>query len=374
MLLQEIIHTVEEQLKKKHPFALYHLPNHNEIRFFAQQSDANVQVDFKEKGFVFAPFSNRHKTYFIPFAEAEIKVFSTEEFEQESSLGIRQNYHVENQDKVAYLNLLQKSITALKQSKLQKVVLSRQIKVRDVQFSEAFLVHTFQQLVATYPDAFTYVFYHPDEGFWMGATPEQLISTERNWLTTVALAGTQLYNGTTQVTWGNKEDQEQQYVVDAILEVLERNCTRISTSDKYTKKAGNLLHLNTDIKASFELEKLQDIVNELHPTPAVCGLPKEKAREFILQNENYDRRYYTGYLGEINYPNQKQRRQKSRNQEHQVIKQIIPTTQLFVNLRCMHLRENNLDVFVGGGITAESHPESEWQETEHKSKTMLKVL
>lgn len=374
MLFQEIIHKIELQLKNKHSFALYHLPNHHEVKLFAEQSDSDARVNFQDKGFVFAPFSNRHKTYFIPLAEAEISVFSTEDFIQEEQSTGFQNYCVVNQDKQAYLDLLQKTITALKQSKLQKVVISKQIKISDIQFSEAFLVHIFQQLVTTYAAAFTYVFYHPEEGFWMGATPEKLISTERNLLTTVALAGTQLYNGTTNVAWGNKEDQEQQYVVDAILDVLKKTCTRISTSDKHTKKAGNLLHLNTDIKATFELEKLQEIVETLHPTPAVCGLPKEEAMEFILQHENYDRRYYTGYLGEINYPTEKRRRQKSRNQEHHVIKQIVPTTQLFVNLRCMHLRKESIHIFVGGGITAESNPESEWQETEHKSKTMLKVL
>lgn len=374
MIFQELLDKIEFQLKHKHPFVLYHLPDANEVKLIAQNNSSHIAFNFQDKGFIFAPFSKKNPTYFIPLSEAELSLYDATEFVNEQPDFQTQNYTVQPQNKQTYLDVLEKTISELKETSLQKVVISKQIQLSFEELNESFLIKTFQQSVKEYFSAFGYLFFHPDEGFWMGATPEQLIATDRNKLKTVALAGTQLYHGSTEVSWGKKEDEEQQYVVDAILDALNPFCLNIVASKKYTKKAGNLLHLNTDIKANFEPNKLQAIVEALHPTPAVCGLPKDKAMNFILQNENYNRNYYTGYLGELNYPIQKQRVQTNRNQELQAIKQIVPKTQLFVNLRCMHLYKTNISIFVGGGVTAQSNPEHEWLETEHKSKTMLKVL
>ena len=91
----------------------------------------------------------------------------------------------------------------------------------------------------------------------------------------------------------------------------------------------------------------------LHPTSAVCGLPKEPALQFILENEGFDRSYYSGFLGPVNSAT---------------------GTHLYVNLRCMELLEKEAILYAGAGITAESNPEKEWQETQHKMQTMRRVL
>ena len=95
-----------------------------------------------------------------------------------------------------------------------------------------------------------------------------------------------------------------------------------------------------------------------HPTPAVCGLPAKKAKNFILENENYNREFYSGFLGEINIP------KSTKNKK----------SHLFVNLRCMSLENNIARIYVGGGITKDSIPEKEWEETVSKSFTMKSVL
>jgi len=95
----------------------------------------------------------------------------------------------------------------------------------------------------------------------------------------------------------------------------------------------------------------------LHPTPAVCGLPKNEAKSFILENENYDRKYYTGFLGELNSDVNG-----------------INTSSLYVNLRCMEIAKDEAIIYVGGGITKDSIPEKEWEETVRKTATMKKVL
>jgi isochorismate synthase len=104
---------------------------------------------------------------------------------------------------------------------------------------------------------------------------------------------------------------------------------------------------------------LKDVMNTLHPTPAVCGLPKAEAKQFLLQNEGYDREYYSGFLGELNYD-------FATGEEGK--------TDLFVNLRCMKIEDNKAHLYIGCGITKDSDPEKEFVETVNKSMTMRRVL
>jgi isochorismate synthase len=139
-----------------------------------------------------------------------------------------------------------------------------------------------------------------------------------------------------------------------MLENLKESIENLKVSEPFTVQAGNLVHLRTDISGKLKSnDSLENLINSLHPTPAVCGLPKTVALAFILQNERYDRSYYTGYLGELNINN---------------------TTNLFVNLRCMQLKNSLVSIYVGGGITADSIPENEWEETVSKTEVMKKVL
>src|SRR6202021_687877 len=96
-----------------------------------------------------------------------------------------------------------------------------------------------------------------------------------------------------------------------------------------------------------------NLVSELHPTPAVCGIPLNDATQFIKETEGYDRGYYTGFLGPCNMDGK---------------------TELYVNLRCAELFADCINLYVGGGITKDSIPENEWEETEMKSKTLLSAL
>ena len=155
-----------------------------------------------------------------------------------------------------------------------------------------------------------------------------------------------------------KKKKEHQYVLDYIISQIKDQENGIilenfSVSETHTIRAGNLLHLKADIKGKIEKFELKNLLTTLHPTPAVCGLPKEAAKSFILQNEKYDRTYYTGFLGEIN--------------DNSV-------TELFVNLRCVEIEKNLAKIYVGGGITEESDPEKEWFETHLKTRTIGSIL
>jgi isochorismate synthase len=119
---------------------------------------------------------------------------------------------------------------------------------------------------------------------------------------------------------------------------------------------------------------LKDLVTALHPTPAVCGLPLTDAKRFIQDNEKYQRAYYTGFLGELNYKEERTRNRNRRNQENSAYRSVVRTSELYVNLRCMQKVGDSFIIYVGGGITADSDPKKEWQETESKAQTMLRLL
>ena len=87
-------------------------------------------------------------------------------------------------------------------------------------------------------------------------------------------------------------------------------------------------------------------------------MPKKKSKAFIIENENYDRTFYTGFLGELN----------SSFSGNSI------SSDLFVNLRSMQIQENKAILYMGCGITRESMPEKEWEESVNKSMTMKKVL
>ena len=119
---------------------------------------------------------------------------------------------------------------------------------------------------------------------------------------TMALAGTMPYEGTTDCRWSGKNIAEQQMVADYISQCLSPFVTDMTVTEPYTIRAGNLLHLRSDFSFRFgndtsDVCGIGNVIETLHPTPAVCGLPKNDALRFILENENVDRRYYSGFLG-----------------------------------------------------------------------------
>ena len=149
-------------------------------------------------------------------------------------------------------------------------------------------------------------------------------------------------------------------VTDFITQSLANKVSELTVSSPYSIQASNLWHIKTDITARIGSDSnLEEIIKALHPTSAVCGLPKAAAKDFILQNEPYDRSYYSGFLGELNIDLATFRTEQS---------------DLFVNLRCMKINDKQVELFIGCGITKDSVPEAEFIETVNKSMTMRKVL
>ena len=352
--MSDLLQKAQDFLQNKLPFVIYSKPNETQIvGLFQKDASLNFTEDFTERGFILAPFEGE-KFVLIPENNAEVVVENYERNSDSNSSEIKEK--IDFSAKENFENLVQKGIDAIGAGTFQKVVLSRTEAV-SIENNDVILL--FQKLLSHYPTAFKYCFFHPKIGLWLGATPEQLLKVNSDEIKTVALAGTQVFKEG-EITWENKEKEEQQFVTDFIVENLSEFVSELQKSDPSTFRAGNIVHIKTDISATLKDKKdLKKVLKILHPTPAVCGLPKQEAKEFILKKEGYNREYYAGFLGELN-------KDFAKNEEG--------NSDLFVNLRCMKLQEKTANLFIGCGVTKDSNPEKEFFETVNKSKTMRKIL
>lgn len=255
--------------------------------------------------------------------------------------------HFIAETKDEYLHHLEKVIDVIKENQLPKLVYSRRKIFAD--FNQIDLKESFKKLCHSYPNAFRYIFID-GETSWMGAFSEVLgkFNKKTHTFETMSLAGTLPVSE----NWTEKEIEEQKPVSSYIRNILKKYSETLEESETYDHISGNIKHLRTDFKTKILPEDLDTIIQELHPTPAVCGIPKDFCKENILKLEKFPRELYAGYI-------------KIETEE---------SIQYFVNLRCSKLYKNAIHLFVGGGITAQSIPEKEWIETELKSEAVLKNL
>ncbi len=367
-MFRDLIKKAENHFSNAKPFVLYRKPSKHNVNGLFQNDDSLHYVDdFTESGFIFAPFNTQNKIVLLRIDEKLSEAFNLEKEEESYS---EPQKKITTSSKKNHENLVKKGIEQIQRGSFKKVVLSRRLKVE----SRKSPFELFTALLFNYPSAFCYVWYHPKVGLWLGATPEILLKKANKQINTISLAGTQKYKGIDTPIWGEKELYEQKLVTQYIADALESQVDQLKISETASVRAGNLWHLRTSVTGRMKSSDISTLIKALHPTPAVCGLPKESAKAFILANENYDREYYTGFLGELNFKEEVQRSENNRNTEHQVYKSIKNTISLYVNLRCMQIKNSKVFVYVGGGITQDSIPEKEWEETITKSGTMLKVL
>lgn len=350
MQLDQFISQIQSHYNSQKAFVVYKKPSEKKITGLVPANIRFGDENLDKQGFLFAPFTrlNHPKVFFEKEKSILLEAVISDDFDsKETNFFFQPNLT----SKDFHLQIVNKSLESLKSGALQKVVISRKETLPVNEFNP---LKSFLKACKLYPNAFCYCWYHPDVGLWIGATPETLLKLEKNNFETMALAGTLPYDISENVNWGNKEIEEQQIVVDSIITELSPITKKIEKGTTVTHRAGTLLHLKTPIWGTLQSAKsLPQLIALLHPTSAVCGLPKAIAKQFILDNEGYDRKYYTGYLGEINPAG---------------------TSNLFVNLRCLEYVNKSVNVYVGGGITASSVAEKEWQETVNKSQIMKQIL
>jgi len=247
-----------------------------------------------------------------------------------------------------YLESAKRIVEELQNGPVQKVVLSRILKEP---FDARQLKSVFLELAQRYPDNLTSFFFHPEMGCWLGSTPETLVRGTYPDLQTMSLAGS-LKADDNESLWSSKEYEEQAYVTDFLVERISKRTATLSRTKRYTKLAGPVKHLCTDVTFELNFAETFSLIQEIHPTPAVCGVPSDLASQIYQRHEIHDRSLYTGFLGFSS-------------------KEKID---LFVNLRCMQVFKDVCGLYVGGGFTKDSDPLSEWRETEKKAQTLLAVI
>lgn len=365
---------IDQLTKSSFSFALYRLPWTDEP-ILVLQDDIKPETlckleDLNEKeGFVLAPF--------VPTANRPVVLIHTDYTETGwGNIGkalelFRKNHpgqwtaaeesvncpvpplYDKGNVKSKYTSTFGRFIAPLHDKTYSKLVLSRcatQALAKD--FSP---IHAFVKACNAYPRMMISLCHTPVTGTWIGSTPEIILSGHDTQWSTVALAGTMaIENDKIPTRWNEKNREEQAYVSEYLRSVIQQFGTNITEKGPYTARAGQLVHLKTDFHFKLQdASRLGDILKMIHPTPAVCGIPKADTYHFICKEEGYDRLYYSGIIGRLNPEAE---------------------TQLYVNLRCMHINRLTATLFAGSGILASSTAESEWKETCEKMKTMQDIL
>lgn len=259
-----------------------------------------------------------------------------------------------------YKRLVSDCIFHIQNGKFEKVVPTRRKQIKFPE--EKDLISFFCDLCGQYSNAMVSLVSTPLSGTWIGATPEILLNIDRNKIfRTVALAGTQPYTDNIpleKVSWTQKEIEEQALVERYIISCFKKIRLReFEEAGPKTIRAGNLLHLRSDFSVNMNEVRYPDLgtmmLNLMHPTSAVCGMPLEPSTSYLLRQEGYDREFYTGFLGPV---------------------QLEEETSLYVNLRCMKWRGADAWLYAGAGVTADSDPELEFRESEMKMETLYRLI
>lgn len=331
-------------------FAYYRLPYADKYTVIRSDKPERILTSYeqigREPGFVIAPFINSRTTpivFILPDHIEEIPIPVTEGVTDDREVAVTT---ASEQYEKAFATFHQ----AITEGHFMKLVLSRSFEreLPDIEPEKLFL-----EACHRYPRLMIMLVSTETTGTWLVASPEILLTGDGSWWRTMALAGTMPYADGYQ-EWNEKNRQEQRFVEAYIEDRLSDFSVEILKDGPHTKRAGNLVHLCTDFR--FHIAEgcyIGEVISSLHPTPAVCGIPKMKARDFILVSENTQRRYYSGFMGPVNIDSQ---------------------THLYVSLRCAQLMGNRAVLYAGGGIMPDSTLQSEWDETEHKMKTINALL
>ncbi|MBT31474.1 MAG: isochorismate synthase [Thalassobius sp.] len=374
------------------PIAIWKLPQAEKFNVVISYSNnihiAQPEIENSPSGFIVSPFKTDSPISFIKadlfyssdegFPKEALQSYGSEEFgnkqkfwdELDNSVrkikrGKQPDYHTKsfeesNPEKRAYMELVQKGVKSIKEGAYQKIVYSRSKSVDKPSHFHA--ANAFLSLGHKYPTAFVSLISLPEEGTWLGASPEILIEVkEQKYFRTIALAGTQArdqFDKLCDATWRQKEIEEQalvgRYIISCFKKIRLREFEEIGPK---TVAAGSIIHLRTDYKVDMEEVNFPQLgsvmLKLLHPTSAVCGMPKEVTMQDVCKNEGYDRHLYSGYLGPVN---------------------IEDSTNIFVNLRCMQASDEKLVFYAGAGITEDSDAEKEFNETEMKMDILRKVV
>lgn len=345
-------------------FAIFRLPHDNSCTMVRQTqglptalSSCHELTDVE--GFVFAPFaiSAEHPVYVLKPDVIETAQLS----DAEDIIGCDIKCESVSSERSVYADDFAAFHEKLLSGDFKKIVLARRNDVSCADDIQPMAL--FRKACRMYPRMFVSLISTSLTGTWLMATPEILLEgVGRRWHT-MALAGTMKVEEDKVLSdcaagnvdeinkeWSKKNIEEQRVVARYISGCLERYADEIDEKGPYTVRAGNVVHLRSDFNLMLHDGKdIGRLIEELHPTPAVCGFPKAETFDFIVENEHCRRSFYSGFAGPM-FKN--------------------ATSHLFVSLRCMHIDGHKYSLYAGGGLLSDSVEQQEWEETEAKLDTM----
>jgi len=192
---------------------------------------------------------------------------------------------------------------------------------------------------------------------FLGATPERLVSRRGPQISTEALAGSAANSGELpeQLLSDTKNQLEHSLVVREIVARLQRLGADVSVpSAPQLRRFAGLSHLYTSLQArKLASPHVLTLADHLHPTPAVGGIPLERALEFIFAHEAFDRGRYAGPVGWFDGNGD---------------------GEFAVALRSGLLSGREVRLYAGAGLVQGSEPDAEWRETDLKFRSLLDAL
>lgn len=255
------------------------------------------------------------------------------------------------------VNLATKQIQT---SNIEKIVLSRELRIKLDRKAE--ITDVLHDLLAKQTNSFVFAFERSEDCF-VGATPERLIKIENDHLLSTCLAGTTPRGKTNEedaaladeLLHDEKNRREHDFVVKMIQKAISPYCTDVDVPNEpviYPLK--NLQHLFTPVSALVKPNvSMFDIIEKLHPTPALGGVPRLESLQFIREHELVDRGWYGAPVGWLDHNN---------------------NGEFAVAIRSGLIQGAEASLFAGCGVVKDSDPEAEYEETNIKFVPMLSVL
>lgn len=248
----------------------------------------------------------------------------------------------------------------IEQNLIQKAVLARTVTYRSNDNINGLKI--IAELKRQVMSAFIFYVQLEKGKSFLGASPEQLYVRKGRRINTEAQAGTRpLGISAKEVTVFSKElleskkdELEQLYVVNEITAVLENLCEDFGIiAEREIVKSSHVQHLRTRFGGILKdnINDL-DILDSLHPTAAICGLPKAQAFIQIAKAEAFARGLYAGAIGYVG----------------------LNVAEFCVAIRCAYVEHDHIVLYAGAGIVKGSDPEAEWEETQNKMSMFERVL
>ena len=273
--------------------------------------------------------------------------------------GIRAQRRTTSRD--AWREGVGEALERIRGGELRKVVLAQALETRlAADFPRA---ATLERLAGKYPDCHRYCF-EPDDGgsVFFGATPERLVSVRGRTVETDALAGTTGRGETpAEDEWlaqelmnSEKNVHEHDLVAETIREQLAPFAASVVDGERRVRRLATVQHLHTPITAELRSDRhVLELVEALHPTPAVGGLPPARALETIHETEPFDRGWYAAPVGWIDAAG---------------------NGAFAVAIRSAVASRRRATLFAGVGVVADSDPDREWDEIQLKYRPILDEL